>query len=128
MVEKYGLAPYLKLQHELIHAQYDQAEGKWHLRIRRPNPGHTKETPCYEEFEDTADFVFCGVGGLSRWSWPDIKGLKDFKGKLMHSADWDTDNWREGVKDWMDKTVGVIGVVSRATPFASGLQTLMDMT
>ncbi|KAH0826273.1 hypothetical protein J3R83DRAFT_5745 [Lanmaoa asiatica] len=29
----------------------------------------------------------------------------------MHSADWDTDNWREGVKDWKDKTVGMIGVV-----------------
>lgn len=115
MVEKYGVTRYLKLQHELVHAHYDEAEGKWHLRIRRPGPAGTKEDPSYEEFEDTADFVFCGAGGLSRWSWPNIEGLKDFKGKLMHSADWDTDDWREGV--WKDKTVGVIGVVSRATLF-----------
>ena len=32
----------------------------------------------------------------------------------MHSADWDTDNLREGVKEWKDKTVGVIGVVSQS--------------
>lgn len=113
VVEKYGLGPYLKLQHELVHARYDEAQGKWHLRIRRPGQGHTTETPSYDEFEDTADLVFCGAGGLSRWSWPDIEGLKDFKGKLMHSADWDTDDWREGVRDWKDKTVGVIGVVRR---------------
>lgn len=128
MIEKYRLASYLKLQHELVHARYDEVQGKWHLRIRRPGSGPTDQKPSYEEFEDTADFVFCGAGSLSRWSWPDIEGLKDFRGKLMHAADWDTDDWREGVKNWKDKTVGVVGVVSRTMPlFQSGLPTSMDL-
>ncbi|KAG9314939.1 hypothetical protein JVU11DRAFT_4047 [Chiua virens] len=122
VVEKYKLAPYIKLQHELTHARYDEAEAKWYLRIRRPGPEFTQEEPSFEEFEDTADFVFCAAGCLSRWSWPDIDGLKDFQGKLIHSADWDTDNWREGVEDWKDKRVGVIGVGSSAIQIVPALQ------
>jgi cation diffusion facilitator CzcD-associated flavoprotein CzcO len=70
--------------------------------------------------------LFTGVGGLSRWSWPDIPGLKDFKGQVLHSANWDVtsgdrDPWQEGVKDWGNKRVGVIGVVrgGRAGPRSS---------
>ncbi|KAF8428410.1 hypothetical protein L210DRAFT_3564312 [Boletus edulis BED1] len=122
VVEKYKLAPYIKLQHEIVHARYDEVQGKWHLTIRRPSPKHTKDNLSYEEFEDIADFVFCGAGNLSRWSWPDIEGLGSFKGKLIHTADWDTDNWREGVKDWKDKTVGVIGVGSSAIQVVPALQ------
>lgn len=25
---------------------------------------------------------------LSKWKWPEIPGLFDFKGKLLHSAKW----------------------------------------
>jgi cation diffusion facilitator CzcD-associated flavoprotein CzcO len=59
------------------------------------------------------------MGGLSRWSWPDIEGLENFKGKVVHSAQWETGDagtsgpeWAESIKDWGDKRVGVIGVVS----------------
>ena len=59
------------------------------------------------------------MGGLSRWSWPDIEGLDTFKGKLVHSAEWELGEgevgWKDTVKDWNDKVVGVIGVVSRLT-------------
>ena len=85
--------------------------------------------------------LFTGIGGLSRWKWPDIEGLHDFKGTLIHSADWKVNagnesaedgdgtsgtasdrtdgertrrkgkTWQEDVKDWGDKKVGVIGVV-----------------
>lgn len=55
------------------------------------------------------------MGGLSRWSWPDIEGLDKYKGVLYHSAQWDVmegQSWQDTVKDWGEKTVGVIGVVS----------------
>ena len=29
------------------------------------------------------------LGILNTWKWPEIEGLHDFKGKLMHSAKWD---------------------------------------
>ncbi|KAH7885655.1 hypothetical protein F5I97DRAFT_2034868 [Phlebopus sp. FC_14] len=91
------------------------------MKIRRPARGDT-EKELFEEFEDVADFVLCCAGALSRWSWPKIEGLKSFTGKLMHSADWDTDDWREGVKDWKDKKVGVIGVGSSAMQIVPALQ------
>src|SRR5271170_2568294 len=37
------------------------------------------------------DVVFSASGVLNNWKWPDIPGLQDFKGKLLHSAQWDTE-------------------------------------
>lgn len=48
----------------------------------------------------------------SSWSWPKIPGIELFKGKLLHSADWDTSY------DWKNKNVAVIGIGS------SGVQIL----
>jgi len=76
--------------------------GKWKLRVLR-GPETARE-----EFEDTADVFFAAVGTFNRWHWPDIPGLNDFKGRLVHSANWDVG---EGLNDWSDKRIGVIGAV-----------------
>jgi cation diffusion facilitator CzcD-associated flavoprotein CzcO len=125
VVDKYKLRPYIKLHHRVTRAEYDEATGKWHLTIRRPkNEASLTGTSWdwktdFEEIEDTADVLFGGLGGLSRWSWPEIEGLENFKGRVIHSAQWETGErgadgpeWEESVKDWGDKRVGVIGVVS----------------
>jgi cation diffusion facilitator CzcD-associated flavoprotein CzcO len=52
----------------------------------------------------------------SNWRWPDIAGLHDFKGKLLHSASWD-DSY-----DFRDKTVAVIGSGSSAIQIVPQLQ------
>lgn len=106
---------YIKLQHEITNAQYDEPSGKWKLKLRRPVGGSSGDRQEYEIIEDSADFVLAGVGSLSRWFWPDIDGLNDFKGKLIHTAGWETDEsgwWHSSVTDWGDKRVGVIGSVS----------------
>ncbi len=46
--------------------------------------------------EIEANAVINAHGPLNRWSWPKIKGLQDFKGKLMHTAAWDHDYALEG--------------------------------
>ena len=142
----YQLEPYIKLEHEMVGARWDDEKGKWIVSIKAPSGGHasngrTGHEPSHVVFEDSADLLFTGIGGLSRWKWPDIEGLHDFKGTLIHSADWKvsegsesaedgdgtsgtasdrTDGertrskgktWQEDVKDWGDKKVGVIGVV-----------------
>lgn len=112
VVEKYKLMQYIKLQHELIHAQYDEPTGKWHLRLRRPMAGSPPDDPKYEVIEDTADLVLAGVGALSRWVWPDIEGLNNFKGIIRHSAKWDAEDWQSEAKNWGTKKAGVIGIVS----------------
>ncbi|CAL1693778.1 unnamed protein product [Somion occarium] len=121
VAEKYKLMPYIKLEHELIQARFDEPSGKWHLRIRHPTGAYGE----YEEIEDTADLLFCGTGSLSRWTWPDIEGLHTFKGRLFHSAQWDQqdgDSWQESVKGWRDKTVAVIGVGSSGIQLVPALQ------
>lgn len=42
----------------------------------------------------------------SSWNWPPIKGLKDFKGKLCHTANYDD------TIDLQDKRVAVVGIGS----------------
>ncbi|OCH86933.1 FAD/NAD-P-binding domain-containing protein [Obba rivulosa] len=120
VVDTYKLMPYIKLEHQLMHARYDEPSGKWHLRIRRPVNDVNAQ---FEEFEDTADFLFTGVGGLARWSWPAIEGLKDFQGRTFHSADFDVgeQTWQDAVKNWGDKKVGVIGVGSSAIQIVPAL-------
>jgi hypothetical protein len=98
---------YIKLQHELIHARYDEITAKWHLRFHQPTASRDSMTNShYEEIEDTADVLFTGLGGLSRWTWPDIPGFNEFKGPISHSARWD-----KCLTDWGEKKVGVVGVV-----------------
>ncbi|KAL7277473.1 hypothetical protein ACG7TL_008394 [Trametes sanguinea] len=120
IVEKYKLKKYIKLQHEVIHAQYDESAGKWHVRVRRINT----ESGDFEEFEDVADVLLTAFGSLSRWKWPDIEGLETFKGELHHSAGFDPSDktWQEVAEAWKDKTVGVIGVGSSALQLVPALQ------
>ena len=108
-MSKYKLAPYINLRHELTHARYNEATGQWHVRIKRPSATDGE----FEEFEDHCDFLFLGIGLLTRWEWPAISGLKDYKGLLIHSANWrlSEERWEEDVKTWRDKNVAVIGLV-----------------
>ncbi len=108
VVERYRLGPYIKLRHEMTSARYDEPTGKWHIRLTRPS-----DTGDLDEFEDTADLLFLGIGTLSRWSWPDIDGLEEFKGPRVHSANWNFggSTWEEDVQDWKDKNIAVIGLV-----------------
>ncbi|KAJ7101221.1 FAD/NAD-P-binding domain-containing protein [Mycena belliarum] len=101
VVDKYKVRQYINLEHELTHAKWDAPSGKWTVRIRYAG----------EEFEESCDVLLLCIGSLSRWRWPEIEGLKEFGGTLLHSAQWDVGNstWEEGVKDWGDKTVGIIG-------------------
>ncbi|KIM87469.1 hypothetical protein PILCRDRAFT_3924 [Piloderma croceum F 1598] len=69
IVDKYKLMQYIRLQHELVHARYDELTAKRHLRPRRPvvhsDPVNSID---YKEIEDMADVLFAGLDGLSRWT------------------------------------------------------------
>ncbi|KAI0635260.1 hypothetical protein C8Q77DRAFT_1054047 [Trametes polyzona] len=120
VVDKYKLMRYIRLQHEVVHAEYDEPTGKWHVRVRRPNP----ETGALEEIEDTGNVLLAAFGLLSRWKWPDISGLHDFKGELLHSAGFEPGpkTWQEVAEAWKDKRVGVIGLGSSAIQIVAAIQ------
>ena len=54
VADKYGLRKYIKLQHEVIHAKWDEETGKWTVRIRNLVDG--------TEFEDTSDILINASG------------------------------------------------------------------
>lgn len=118
VVDKYKVSQYIRLRHELTSAKWDDASGKWALTIRN--------NATQESFVDTADLVLSATGGLSRWSWPDIKGLHDFKGMVLHSANWESDlgigKKEDDEQKWKDKKIGVIGVGSSAIQIVPTLQ------
>lgn len=58
----------------------------------------------------------CLLTADSKWKWPEIPGLHDFQGKLLHSASWD-DSY-----NFNDKNVIVIGSGSSAIQIVPQLQ------
>ncbi|KAJ9608099.1 hypothetical protein H2200_007087 [Cladophialophora chaetospira] len=97
VADKYDCKRYIKLQHSIQEAAWNDESAKWRLSVEDAG-GHT--------FIDHVD-VFINAGGvLNNWKWPNIHGLHDFQGTLMHSAQWDKDY------DFTGKKVAVIGIGS----------------
>ncbi|KAH8807815.1 hypothetical protein F5884DRAFT_790136 [Xylogone sp. PMI_703] len=108
VVKKYGADRYIKVNHKVLEARFNEETAKWHVKIQKTDTG--------EVFEDTSDLLHVCLGVLNRWKWPDIKGLHDFTGEIIHSAAWP--------KDWnaTDKEVAVIGAGSSAIQIIPGIQ------
>lgn len=92
---KYELGQYIKFNHQVSEAVWDQSSGEWKLSIKRREDGKIIQDRCH---------IFVNASGvLNTWKWPDIEGIDNFKGKLVHSANWDSNI------DLKDKHVGLIG-------------------
>ncbi|MFJ4651365.1 flavin-containing monooxygenase [Nocardia sp. NPDC088792] len=95
MVDKYGLRDRLRLNTTIVGAEFDDRNSLWRLTT---DGGH----------ELTARHVVLAIGGLERPKMPDIAGLNDFGGTLVHTAMWDHDVSLRG------KRVAVIGTGATA--------------
>lgn len=92
---KYGLEKYCKLNHQVDFAEWKEQAGKWHVQVL--------DLVNHKTIHDDCDVLINAAGVLNQWRWPDIPGLHDFQGPLIHSAKWD-----EKV-DLKAKRVGLIG-------------------
>ena len=92
---------YIKLRHKIQKLSWDDETAQWTVTIEDLATGKILEDHC--------DIVINGGGILNKWKWPTgIEGLHDFKGKLMHSA-----QYNEGM-DLKGKRVALIGAGSSA--------------
>lgn len=82
VAEKYRLRSLMKFGMRCVKAFWNDDTSKWHVQFENEDTG--------ERSEDIGDVLMTGAGMLNSWKWPDIKGLHDFEGSLLHSADWDT--------------------------------------
>ncbi|KAF2492990.1 FAD/NAD(P)-binding domain-containing protein [Lophium mytilinum] len=99
---------YIKLQHQVEGAEWDDKAGVWRFKVRN------LETD--EVINDSAEFFINAGGVLNNWKWPNIPGLHDFKGKLMHSAYYDVSY------DITGKKVAVLGAGSSGVQIVAAIQ------
>jgi cation diffusion facilitator CzcD-associated flavoprotein CzcO len=103
---------YIKLQHRIVSLSWDDSVAQWEIRVQDLQTGR--------EFEDYADIVINGGGVLNKWKWPDIDGLHDFKGTLLHSA-----QWNQSI-DLTGKRVALIGAGSSAVQILPNIYDKVD--
>ena len=106
--DRHDTHKYMKLNTKVVEAQWDEEAGIWNVTL--------EDVQSKERWEDWCHVLINGAGILNNWKWPDIEGLHDFHGPLMHSAAWDHN------VDFTDKTVGVIGTGSTSVQIVPQLQ------
>lgn len=102
VVDRLGLAELIRLGTEVTDARWDERR-HW-----------TLTTAAGEQL--TADFVICATGVLHHPFVPDIPGLADFAGPVVHTAGWDDDLDTTGAR------IAVIGTGSTGVQVVSALQ------
>ncbi|MGX0978432.1 4-hydroxyacetophenone monooxygenase [Roseovarius sp. MBR-51] len=99
-VDKYDLAPNMRLGREVTSAEYDPDRRMWTVKVT---------TRDGQEEVHEARAVISAVGQLNRPSIPDILGLEDFAGDAVHTA-----QWPEGGLDLKGRKVALIGTGASA--------------
>ncbi|KAH8594222.1 hypothetical protein B0O99DRAFT_514343 [Bisporella sp. PMI_857] len=102
--KKYHLGQYVKLEHQVTGAYWNNEFGGYDVTVRNLTNGRDFRTNC--------DILINAGGVLNNWRWPAIPGLEKYKGVLLHTANWDE------TVDLHGKHVGLIGNGS------SGIQVL----
>lgn len=82
VADKYDVRKFMKLSHNVKNAVWHEESAQWDVTV--------ESTASQGTFHNFADILITGIGVLNKWDWPKIPGLHDFKGDLMHSADWNT--------------------------------------
>ncbi|RDI42787.1 flavin-containing monooxygenase [Nocardia mexicana] len=100
-VDKYGLRQHLRLNTEVTKAGFDEGRHLWRVDTAVGSL--------------TSRFVMIAPGGFNHPKRPDIEGLDDFAGTVIHSARWDHDH------DLTGERVAVIGTG------ASGVQLIPEV-
>ncbi|MGV9866612.1 flavin-containing monooxygenase [Rhodococcus koreensis] len=90
VVDRYSLREHIRLETGMTTAEFDETSGTW-----------TVLTDSDVTFR--CKFLVTGLGLLSATNLPDIPGMKDFQGRLVHTGAWPDD------LDLTGKRVGVIG-------------------
>jgi len=94
-VEKYGLRPFIRLNHEVTGGTFNEAAAQWRIHLK-------------DRQDITAQLWINGMGPLNRAVIPDISGLEEFTGTAFHSMHWRHDH------DLSGKRVAVVGTGASA--------------
>ncbi|KAF7535015.1 hypothetical protein G7054_g5741 [Neopestalotiopsis clavispora] len=99
--DTFGLRQYMQFNTSVVGCQWIEASGQWKVDLQTRMP-----TGEMESSTEMCDILLHSTGVLNKIAWPKIEGLQDFKGKIIHSADWPEDYTHE---KWQKEKVAVIG-------------------
>lgn len=99
---RFGLAPHLRLKHQVSRAHYDEASATWEVMLEDGASLHTR-------------MLVSAIGLLGRPALPQIDGMDSFAGAAFHSSHWNHAVPLAG------KRVAVIGTGASATQFIPSL-------
>ncbi len=94
IADKYGVREHIELGHDLEHARFDEGENRWKLSFRGPDGARALRD---------ANFVVSAAGVFAKPKRPDIPGIDDFEGTILHPTEWTSEH------DVRGKRVAVIG-------------------
>ena len=98
-VERFGLAPHLHLRTRVTSIEWNETVQRWTVHAQDQAGGSL----CW-----TARVIVSATGGLSRPKVPDLLGLADFAGPVMHTARW------QGEVPLAGRRIGVVGTGASA--------------
>ncbi|KAK5944688.1 hypothetical protein PMZ80_001888 [Knufia obscura] len=111
--EVFDLRKYMHFNHEIVGCYWQQDTGEWLVKIKE-----TKSDGTTRLFDDRCHVLLHGTGILNNYKWPSIEGIEKFKGRVLHTARWDSSYQAE---QWKGDRVAIIG------SGASSIQTVPTM-
>lgn len=107
ITRKYDLDRHVQLDSRVVESVWDDERSVWNIKVQRADG---------TVVSDCCDVLINGSGILNKWKWPDVKGLHEFQGPLLHSANWDHS------VDLENKTMLLIGNGSSAIQILPEIQ------
>lgn len=95
IASKYGIYPHIRFRTSVSRAEFDEVQHIWRVKID-------------DDHELTARHLISATGGLISPKNPDIEGINDFQGRIIHTGAWDD------TYDLRGKRVAVIGTGATA--------------
>lgn len=95
VAEKYDLRRHMQFNTDVASAHFDESNNIWTVI-------------CENQETVSARMLILATGFLSQAHMPDIPGISDFRGKIIHTAQWDNDY------DLNEKRAAVIGTGATA--------------
>lgn len=100
VADNHGVTSRIRLRTEVTGALFDAERSQWQMQLEESDG---------RKSEFYADILISGVGMFGKKSIPNIDGLDDFGGEILHTAEWP-----EGTVDLRGKRVAVVGTGASA--------------
>jgi len=110
IVDRYGLRDHIRFGTEVQSARWLDDDGVWEVRLRSTTPGGPAEVTTV-----VVNAIVSAVGLFNRPKAPDLEGLDDFEGHVVHTARWDHDY------DLSTKRVALVGTGASGTQLVAGV-------